>query len=101
MRNNSTGTSGYQQRDVMGVESLRGFYDQRHIPQTFAHHGLPQSGGGQQRGNGGPVRAETPVGEEEESRAHVATQRGRCALSDYASRSRDSCFGRNSKVDFL
>ena len=41
MGNDGAGTGGNQQRDVMRVEGLRGFDDQRHIPKTIAHHGLP------------------------------------------------------------
>ncbi len=43
--------------------------------------------------------ADGTIGKEEESRTHVATQRGSVALSQTTARSRDSFVGRKTKVE--
>ena len=42
---------------MVSVKSLRSFDDERNVPQLFAHHGLPQRGGGEKRGQCGAIRA--------------------------------------------
>ena len=77
VRHNSAGAGSDEKRYVMRVEDLRGFDDERYIPQTFAHHRFPDGGGSQQRGESGIFRVEAAIGKEEEARATAATQRGR------------------------
>jgi hypothetical protein len=77
VRHDSAGACSDQQRDMMCVEGLRRFDHQRNIPQTLAHHGFPASGGSQQRRKRRAILPYAAIGQEEEPRARMATQRGR------------------------
>src|SRR6267378_2854648 len=86
---------------MMSVKDLRGFDNQRHIPQAFANHGLPHRCRGEQGGQRCAISADRAIGKEEEPRAPATAQRGSRKLSKTAARPRDSSCGRKSNVDAL
>src|SRR5260370_23985100 len=86
---------------MMSVKDLRGFDNQRHIPQAFANHGLPHRCRGEQDGQRCAISADRAIGKEEEPRAPATAQRGSRKLSKTAARPRDSSCGRKSNVDAL
>ena len=78
IREHRAGATGNEKRDVVRVENLGGFDDQRNIPQSFAHHGFPNGSGSEQRRKRGAIFADGAIGKEEEARTSAATQRGSC-----------------------
>ena len=85
----------------MSVKDLRGFDNQRHIPQAFTNHCFPHRRGRKQRRQRCAMGIDRTVGKEEEPRAPAATQRGSRQLSKTAARPRDSSCGRKSNIDSL
>jgi hypothetical protein len=49
IRHHGVGAGRHQQRHMMRIENLRRLHNQRHVPQSIAHHRLPHRRGGQQR----------------------------------------------------
>ena len=102
MRNDGAGTRGDQHGDVMGIENLRGFDDQRHIGQI-----LPSPCSSRRSAtasNAGSAARSAPIaaiGKEEEPRALAATQGGSLTLSQTAACARDSGFGGKRKIHSL
>ena len=100
IRHHGAGAGRHQQRHVMRIENLRRLYNQRHVPQSFAHHRLPYRRGRQQRRKRRALAADAAIRKEEEARASAATQRGR-QLSNATARARDSHWGRKRKIDAM
>src|SRR6266446_3816019 len=86
---------------MMSVKDLRGFDNQRHIPQAFTNHRFPHRRGRKQRRQRRAIGADCAIGKEEEPRAPAAAQRGSGKLSKTAARPRDSRGGRKSNIDAL
>src|SRR5260370_38553586 len=82
----------------MRVKGLRGFDNQRHVPEAFANHGFPDRGRREKSRERRSIGADGAVRKEEEPRARAAAQRGSRKLSKSAARPRDSSGGRKSDV---
>ncbi len=94
-------SGSHEQGHVMRVKHLRRLDDQRHVPQSLAHHGFPHCRRRQQRRQRRARCRDGAIGKEEESRGIVAAQRGSGQLSKTATRPRDSRGGRERKVNVM